>query len=94
MWRGAPHMAKTTVNLCVLGCPLPPYIKEQGQKERGWRTEKRGRIKRQGRSGGEENGRQMANNVMREIGIVMGTWYVDFCTDSPATAPEILLATS
>ena len=23
-------MAKTTVNLCVLGCPLPPYIKEQG----------------------------------------------------------------
>ena len=36
----------------------------------------------------------MANNVMREIGIVMGTWYVDFCVDSPATAPEILLATS
>ena len=25
----APHMAKTIVNLCVLGCPLPPYIKEQ-----------------------------------------------------------------
>ena len=24
---------------------------------------------------GEENERQMANNVMREIGIVMGTWY-------------------
>ena len=24
----------------------------------------------------------------------MGTWYVDFCVDSPATAPEILLATS
>ena len=36
----------------------------------------------------------MANNVMREIGIVMGTWYVDFCADSPATVPEILLATS
>ena len=26
--RGAPHTAKTIVNLCVLGCPLPPYIKE------------------------------------------------------------------
>ena len=26
--EGAPHTAKTTVNLCVLGCPLPPYIKE------------------------------------------------------------------
>ena len=36
----------------------------------------------------------MANNVMREIGIVMGTWYVDFCIDLPATAPEILLPTS
>ena len=36
----------------------------------------------------------MANNVLREIGIVMGIWYVDFCADSPATAPEILLATS
>ena len=44
--------------------------------------------------GGEENERQMANNVMREIGIVMGTRYVDFCADSSATAPEILLATS
>ena len=31
----------------------------------------------------------MANNVMQEIGIVMGTWYVDFCVDSPATAPEM-----
>jgi len=41
-----------------------------------------------------EKERQMANNVMREIRIVMGTWYVDFCADSPATAPEILLATS
>ena len=41
--------------------------------------------------GGEENERQMANNVMREIGIVMGTWYVDFCVDSLAMAPEILL---
>ena len=31
----------------------------------------------------------MENNVMREIGIVMGTWYVDFCVDSPATALEM-----
>ena len=44
--------------------------------------------------GGVENERQMTNNVMQEIGMVMGTWYVDFCADSPATAPEILLATS
>ena len=27
---------------------------------------------------GEENERRMENNVMREIGIVMGTWYVAF----------------
>ena len=25
----------------------------------------------------------MANNVMQEIGIVMGTWYVDFCVRLP-----------
>ena len=44
--------------------------------------------------GGEENERQMANNVMQEIRVVMGAWYVDFCANSPATAPEILLASS
>ena len=33
--------------------------------------------------GGEENERQMANNVMREIGIVMGTWYIDFLRRLP-----------
>ena len=43
---------------------------------------------------GRENERKMENNVMREIGIVMGTWYIDFCVDSSATAPEILLSTS
>ena len=32
--------------------------------------------------GAEENERQMANNVMREIRVVMGTWYVDFCVDA------------
>ena len=36
------------------------------------RTKKRGRIKRQGWSGGEENERQMANNVMREIRVCDG----------------------
>ena len=44
--------------------------------------------------GGEENERQMANNVMREIRIVMGTWYIEFCIDSPAMTLEILLSTS
>ena len=39
--------------------------------------------------GEEENERQMANNVMWEIRVVMGTWYVDFCVDSPATALEM-----
>ena len=33
--------------------------------------------------GGEENERQMANNLMRETGIVMGTWYVDFLRRLP-----------
>ena len=31
----------------------------------------------------------MTNNVMQEIRVVMGTWYVNFCIDSPATAPEM-----
>ena len=32
---GAPHTAKnmiTWINLCVKGCPLPPYIKDQGEE--------------------------------------------------------------
>ena len=43
--------------------------KEQAKKRR---TKKRGRIKRQGWSGGEENERQMANNVMRGIRVCDG----------------------
>jgi len=43
--------------------------KKQAKKRR---TEKRGRIKRQGGSGGEENERQMANNVMRVIRVCDG----------------------
>ena len=36
MVEGAPHTAKgSMINLCVLGCPLPPYIKEQGGRPAG-----------------------------------------------------------
>ena len=41
--------------------------KRQIEKEREDRE--RGRIKWQGRSGGEENERQMENNVMREMSL-------------------------
>ena len=43
---------------------------------------------------GEENERQMANNVMRDIVIVMVLGMLTFCVDSLAMAPEILLARS
>ena len=47
------------------------------------------------RSGGEENERRMANNIMRGIRVCDGYLVcVDLCVDSPATVPEILLATS
>ena len=49
--------------------------KQANKKERANKT---ARVK-----WGEENERQMANNVMREIRVVMGTWYVDFCVDLP-----------
>ena len=67
--------------------------KRQIEKEREDRERERAN-KTTRVNGGEENERQMANNVMREIGIVMRTWYVDFCVDSPGTVPKILLATS
>ena len=51
------------------------------RKEANWKREG-GQIKRANKTArvkwGRGNERQMANNVMREIGIVMGTWYVDF----------------
>ena len=28
----------------------------------------------------------MANNVMQEIRVVMGTWYIDFCVDLPGNS--------
>ena len=39
--EGAPHTAKTSVNLCVYGVPPPPYIKEWGRGRAGpllWRV--------------------------------------------------------
>ena len=45
---------------------------KRGKREKRRGTEKRGQIKRQGWSGGEENERQMANNVMREIRVCDG----------------------
>ena len=36
-----------------------------------------------GELGGEENERKMANNVMQEIGIAMGTWYIDLLRRLP-----------
>ena len=67
--------------------------KRQIEKEREDRE--RGQIKRQGWSGGEENERQMENNVMQGIRVCDGYWVcLDLCVDSPATPPEILLATS
>ena len=47
------------------------------------------------RSGGEENERCMANNVMQEMRVDDGYLVcLDLAQISPATAPEILLATS
>ena len=61
--------------------------KEANKKERANKTT---RVK-----WGEANERQMANNVMREIRVCDGYLVcLDLCVDSPATAPEILLATS
>ena len=45
--------------------------------------------------GGEENERQMANNVMQEMRVYDGYLvYFDLALIPPATAPEILPATS
>ena len=57
---------------------------KKGKRKRRRGRRNRGRIRRQGWSGGKENERQMATNVMREIGIVMGTWYVDFLHRFPS----------
>ena len=47
---------------------------EEEEQERG--EEKANLFENRFRSGGEENERQMATNVMRKIRVVMGTWYV------------------
>ena len=49
--------------------------REKGKREREEEIGKERANKTERGSGGEDNERQMANNVMREIGIVMGTWY-------------------
>ena len=47
------------------------------------------------RSGGEENERQMENNAMQEMRVYGGYLVcIDLAQISPATAPEILPATS
>ena len=59
-------------------------------------TGKRGRIKWQGWSGGEENERQVANNVMRGIRVCDGYLVcLDLCVDLPGNgARNRLVATS
>ena len=42
------------------------------------------------RSGGEENERKMANNIMQEMRVYDGYWVGLMMQTSPATAPEIL----
>ena len=48
------------------------HTSKQEASEKEANGKARGRIKRQGWSGGEENERQMANNVMREIRVYDG----------------------
>ena len=46
---------------------------EEDERKRG--EEKANIFKIRFRSGGEENERQMANNVMQEMRVLMDTWY-------------------
>ena len=63
-------------------------MKEEGERKE--RANKTARVK-----WGEENERQMANNVMRGIRVCDGYLVcLDLTHTSPATAPEILLVTS
>ena len=66
---------------------------EEDEQERG--EEKANLFENCFRSGGEENERQMENNVMRGIRVYDGylVW-LDLAKISRAMAPEILLATS
>ena len=70
--------------------------KKQASKKRQIEKERedgeRGRIKWQGWSGGEENERQMANNVMWGIRVCDGYLVcLDLCVDSPARNPSCYL---
>ena len=56
--------------------------------------EKANIFKNRFRSGGEENERRMANNLMQDMRVYDGYLVWLDLVISPATAPEILLATS
>ena len=61
---------------------------EEDERKRG--EEKANLFKKSFRSGGEENERQMANNVMRGTRVCDGYLVcLDLCVDSPATVPEM-----
>ena len=66
---------------------------EKDERKRG--EEKAKVFENRFRSGGEENERRMANNVMRGRRVYDGylAW-LDLAKISPVTLPEILLATS
>ena len=53
--------------------------RKQAKRDEWKRSEEKAKAKvfeNRFRSGGEENERRMANNVMQRIRVVMGTWYV------------------
>ena len=81
------------LSLSTITSPISDMMATRGKQKEANR--KRGRMKRQGWSGGEENEREMENNVMRGIRVCDGYLVcLDLCVDTPTTAPEILLATS
>ena len=65
--------------------------KKQAKRDERKRGEENAKVfKIRFRSGGEENERKMANNVIRGIRVCDGYLVcLDLCIDSPATAPEM-----
>ena len=70
--------------------------KKQAKRDKRKRGEEKAEVfENHFKSGGEENERQMANNVMRGRRVYDGYLVCpDLASISPATAPEILLSTS
>ena len=70
--------------------------KKQAKRDEEKRGEEKAKVsKNRFRSGGEENERRMANNVMQGRRVYDGYMvWLDLAYISPATAPEILLAMS